>query len=247
MFVGTFLVFSDYQKPAIRLASLMQLPVTFVWTHDSVALGADGPTHQPIEHLAALRALPGFSVIRPAEARETAAAWAAALQSGAPCGLILARQGVPVLDETPQTIREGVRRGAYLVGTKYSEPDVIIIATGSELELALTAQAQLAGEGTRANVVSMPCREWFENQDREYRDSVLPRTVTARVAVEAASAFGWRDLIGADGETVTIDRFGLSAPAEDALRETGMTPEAVVSAAKSTISRSTPIPTLINS
>lgn len=247
MFVGTFLVFSDYQKPAIRLASLMQLPVTFVWTHDSVALGADGPTHQPIEHLAALRALPGFSVIRPAEARETAAAWAAVLQSGAPCGLVLARQGVPVLDEAPAAVKEGVRRGAYIVGTKHDEPDVIIIATGSELELALTAQAQLAEEGTKARVVSMPCREWFEKQDRNYRDSVLSPAITARVAVEAASAFGWRDLIGSDGETVTIDRFGLSAPAEDALRETGMTPEAVVTAAKATISRTSAVRDYANS
>lgn len=247
MFVGTFLVFSDYQKPAIRLASLMQLPVTFVWTHDSVALGADGPTHQPIEHLAALRALPGFSVIRPAEARETAAAWATVLQSNAPCGLVLARQGVPVLDEAPAAVMEGVRRGAYVVGQKHDKPDVIIIATGSELELALKAQAQLEEEGTLANVVSMPCREWFESQDRDYRDSVLPPSITARVAVEAASAFGWRDLIGADGETVTIDRFGLSAPAEDALRETGMTPEAVVAAAKYTISRSTSAPSYVSS
>jgi transketolase len=247
MFVGTFLVFSDYQKPAIRLASLMQLPVTFVWTHDSVALGADGPTHQPIEHLAALRALPGFSVIRPAEARETAAAWAAALQSEAPCGLVLARQGVPVLEESPETIKEGVRRGAYVVGTKHESPDVILIATGSELELALAAQSILAEEGTSASVVSMPCREWFEKQDRDYRDSILPPAVTARVAVEAASAFGWRDLIGAEGETVTIDRFGLSAPAEDALRETGMTVQAVVAAAKSTISQSSTVPSLTNS
>jgi transketolase len=247
MFVGTFLVFSDYQKPAIRLAALMQLPVTFVWTHDSVALGADGPTHQPIEHLAALRALPGFSVIRPAEALETAAAWAAALQSGAPCGLVLGRQGVPVLNESPEAVREGMRRGAYLVGTKHAEPDVIIIATGSELELALAAQAELINEGTRANVVSMPCREWFETQDRDYRESILPAAVTARVAVEAASSFGWRDFVGSDGETVTIDRFGLSAPAEDALRETGMTTEAVVAAAKTTLSRSSSARTYINS
>jgi transketolase len=188
-FAGTFLVFSDYQRPAIRLAALMKLPVTYIWSHDSVALGQDGPTHQPIEHLAALRAVPGFSVIRPADANETVAAWEAVLIADSPAGLVLGRQGVPVLPLSRDAVRKGVRRGAYVVREAKSAV-AMIIATGSELELALAAAEAANAEGVAVRVVSMPCREWFDAQDAAYRESVLPRSLTARVVVEAAASFG---------------------------------------------------------
>ena len=231
-FAGTFLVFSDYQKPAIRLASLMQLPVTYLWSHDSVALGSDGPTHQPIEHLAALRAIPGFAVVRPSDAVETAAAWLAILQRNAPTGLVLARQPLPVAATAASTVYEGVARGAYIV-LDAEEPEVIVIATGSEVTLALQAAALLSD--VRVRVVSMPSREWFAEQDAAYRDSVIPAAVTARVIVEAATSFGWHDLAGPTGEIVGIDVFGLSAPAEDALRARGMTTDRVIAAITTTI------------
>lgn len=227
-FAGTFLVFSDYQRPSLRLAALMRLPVIHIWSHDSVALGADGPTHQPIEHLAALRAMPGLTVVRPADATETAAAWAAALGHRGPVGLVLARQGLPVLPTAPATVREGVARGAYPVA---DGTDVLLLASGSEVALALAARENLAGQGVSARVVSVPSKEWFLAQDRAYRDSVLPPAVRARVVVEAASPFGWHDLLGEAGTTVTIDDFGLSASAGDALEAKGMTVEAVTTAA----------------
>ncbi|QQN79050.1 transketolase family protein [Streptomyces sp. XC 2026] len=231
-FAGTFLVFSDYQRPSLRLAALMRLPVIHVWSHDSVALGADGPTHQPVEHLAALRAMPGLTVVRPADATETAAAWLAALGHRGPVGLVLARQGLPVLPTPAPAVREGVARGAYVVA---DGTDVLLLASGSEVALALTARETLAAQGVSARVVSVPAKEWFLAQDREYRDRVLPPAVRARVVVEAASPFGWHDLLGEAGTTVTIDDFGLSAPAGEALEAKGMTPQAVVTAALASI------------
>jgi transketolase len=225
-FAGTFLVFSDYQKPAVRLAALMQLPVTYLWSHDSVALGADGPTHQPIEHLAALRALPGFAVVRPADGNETAAAWLAVVERGAPAGIVLARQPLPVADVPLDTVRQGVRRGAYVV-RDVADPEVVVVATGSEVALALAAAA-VSDRAVR--VVSMPCREWFAEQDAAYREAVLPSAVTARVVVEAAATFGWEGVAGPDGVVVGIDEFGVSAPAEDALVARGMTVERVAAA-----------------
>ena len=229
-FAGTFLVFSDYQRPSIRLAALMQLPVTYVWSHDSVALGSDGPTHQPIEHLASLRAIPGFSVVRPADAAETAAAWLVILERGGPAGLVLARQPLPVASTPAAHVLEGVRRGAYVV-QDVAEPEVIVVATGSEVSLALEAAAL---SDRRVRVVSMPSREWFAEQSQEYRESVIPTSITARVVVEAATGFGWHDLAGPAGVIVGIDEFGLSAPAADALRARGMTTDRVLDAITTT-------------
>nr|WP_326812702.1 transketolase [Streptomyces scopuliridis] len=233
-FAGTFLVFSDYERPSLRLASLMRLPVVHVWTHDSVALGADGPTHQPVEHLASLRAMPGLSVVRPADAAETAAAWLTALGRPGPVGLVLARQALPVLPTPADAVREGVARGAYVVaGADDTDgaADVLLLASGSEVSLALGARKALAGRGITARVVSVPCKDWFAEQDAAYRDAVLPPAVRARVVVEAASVFGWHDLLGDAGRAVTIDGFGTSASASDAMTAMGMTEEAVVTAA----------------
>ncbi|MFZ6990597.1 transketolase [Curtobacterium sp. RRHDQ66] len=230
-FAGTFLVFSDYQKPAIRLAALMQLPVTYLWSHDSVALGADGPTHQPVEHLAALRALPGFAVVRPADANETAAAWLAILERDAPAGLVLARQPLPVAQTTVAAVRKGVARGAYVIRDDEGA-DVVIVATGSEVALALSAADAV---GLPVRVVSMPSREWFAEQDEEYRERVLPSDRTARVVVEAASSFGWEGIAGPHGMVVGIDGFGLSAPADQALTARGMTVEHVVDAIRTVV------------
>jgi len=228
VFAGTFLVFSDYQRPAIRLAALMGLPVTYLWSHDSVALGQDGPTHQPIEHLASLRAIPGFAVVRPADANETVAAWSAVLESEGPAGLVLGRQGVPVLDIPLDVVRDGVRRGAYVVRDD-ADALATIIATGSEVALALEA-AEAADVPVR--VVSMPSREWFAAQSPEYRERVLPAAHAARVVVEAASSFGWHDLAGPGGVIVSIDEFGLSAPADQALAARGMTVDRVLAAVR---------------
>ncbi|MGW6604357.1 transketolase family protein [Streptomyces sp. NPDC055036] len=233
-FAGTFLVFSDYERPSLRLASLMRLPVVHVWTHDSVALGADGPTHQPVEHLASLRAMPGLSVVRPADAAETAAAWLSALGRPGPVGLVLARQALPVLPTATDAVRTGVARGAYVVagaGDPDGAVDVLLLASGSEVSLALSARETLAGSGITARVVSVPCKDWFAEQDAAYRDSVLPPAVRARVVVEAASVFGWHDLLGDAGRAVTVDGFGTSASASDAMTAMGMTEEAVVAAA----------------
>jgi transketolase len=230
---GTFLQFSDYMRPAVRLASLMNIPTIYVWTHDSIGLGEDGPTHQPIEHLAALRAIPHLSVVRPGDANETAYAWHTILSRAAgsgPVGLILTRQGIPVLEGTSQ---EGVTKGGYVLGGRPAEePDVILIGTGSELQLAVDAQKILADKGIQASVVSMPCVEWFESQPVDYRDSVLPPTVSARVAVEAAVAQSWYKLVGDTGEIVSIEHYGESADAKTLFREFGFTPEAVVAAAE---------------
>ncbi|MBU3685258.1 MAG: transketolase [Mycobacteriaceae bacterium] len=233
---GTFLQFADYMRPAVRLAALMDIDPIYVWTHDSIGLGEDGPTHQPIEHLAALRAIPNLSVVRPADPNETAFAWRTILSREAtngPVGLILTRQGVPVLEGTS---REGVTRGGYaLGGTDPADADVIIIATGSEVQLAVAASAILAERDIRAAVVSMPCVEWFESQPQEYRDSVLPPDVPARVAVEAGIAQSWYKFVGDTGEIISIEHYGASADDKTLFREFGFTPEAVVAAAERAI------------
>lgn len=230
---GTFLQFSDYMRPAVRLASLMNIDTIYVWTHDSIGLGEDGPTHQPIEHLAALRAIPNLSVVRPGDPNETTYAWQTVLARGAssgPVGLILTRQGIPVLEGTSA---EGVAKGGYVLGGATDEnPDVVIIGTGSELQLAVDAKKLLADKGITARVVSMPCVEWFEAQPVEYRDSVLPPTVSARVAVEAGVAQSWYKLVGDTGEIVSIEHYGESADYKTLFREFGFTPEAVVAAAE---------------
>ncbi|AGL26932.1 transketolase [Mycobacterium tuberculosis CAS/NITR204] len=234
---GTFLQFSDYMRPAVRLAALMDIDTIYVWTHDSIGLGEDGPTHQPIEHLSALRAIPRLSVVRPADANETAYAWRTILarrNGSGPVGLILTRQGVPVLDGTDA---EGVARGGYVLSDAGGlqpgeEPDVILIATGSEVQLAVAAQTLLADNDILARVVSMPCLEWFEAQPYEYRDAVLPATVSARVAVEAGVAQCWHQLVGDTGEIVSIEHYGESADHKTLFREYGFTAEAVAAAAE---------------
>ncbi|MFV8315993.1 transketolase [Mycobacterium sp. 23] len=231
---GTFLQFSDYMRPAVRLASLMDIDTIYVWTHDSVGLGEDGPTHQPIEHLSALRAIPNLSVVRPADANETAYAWRTVLARGngsGPVGLILTRQNVPVLDGTDL---DGVARGGYVLGGTEGdeEPDVVLIATGSEVQLAVEAKKLLADKDILARVVSMPCVEWFESQPSEYRDSVLPPSVSARVAVEAGVAQSWHKLVGDTGKIVSIEHFGESADYKTLFREYGFTAEAVAAAAE---------------
>lgn len=234
---GTFLQFSDYMRPAVRLAALMDIDTIYVWTHDSIGLGEDGPTHQPIEHLSALRAIPRLSVVRPADANETAYAWRTILarrNGSGPVGLILTRQGVPVLDGTDA---EGVARGGYVLSDAGGlqpgeEPDVILIATGSEVQLAVAAQTLLADNDILARVVSMPCLEWFEAQPYEYRDAVLPPTVSARVAVEAGVAQCWHQLVGDTGEIVSIEHYGESADHKTLFREYGFTAEAVAAVAE---------------
>jgi transketolase len=236
---GTFLVFSDYMRPAVRLAALMKLPVVYVWTHDSIGLGEDGPTHQPIEHLTALRAIPGLSVVRPADANETAWAWRIALEhNNRPTALALSRQNLPVLDRTEYAAADGVAKGGYVLAESSTAiPQVILIATGSEVSIALVARERLEAEGFGARVVSMPCREWFDEQDAAYRQTVLPPTVKARVSVEAGIAMSWRDLIGDTGESVSIEHYGASASASVLYEKFGFTPDNVVAAAHATLDR----------
>ena len=233
---GTFLQFADYMRPSVRLAALMNIDPIYVWTHDSIGLGEDGPTHQPVEHLAALRAIPRLAVVRPADANETAFAWRTILEHGAtsgPVGLILTRQNVPVLEHTDAA---GVARGGYILGDDGGdEPDVVLIATGSEVQLAVEAAKQLAERDIVARVVSMPCMEWFEAQPAEYRDSVLPPAVSARVAVEAGIAQCWHKLVGDTGEIISLEHFGESADDKTLFREFGFTAEAVAAAAERTI------------
>jgi transketolase len=212
---GTFLTFSDYMRGAVRVAALSQLPVTYVWTHDSIGLGEDGPTHQPIEHLAALRAMPGLDVVRPADANETAAAWFTILgHTDRPAALALTRQNVPVFPRGEDGFAEtsDVHRGGYvLIDAEGGAPDVVLIATGSEVQLAVEARTLLAEKGVQARVVSMPCQEWFEDQDQSYRDTVIPPIVKARVSVEAGVKQGWREYVGDHGRIVSIDTYGASA------------------------------------
>ncbi|PTQ55003.1 MAG: Transketolase [Hydrogenibacillus schlegelii] len=238
---GTFFVFSDYLRPAMRLSALMGVPVLYVLTHDSIAVGEDGPTHQPIEHLASLRAMPNLFVFRPADANETAAAYAAALAAPkTPSALVLSRQGLPVLPETAERAMEGVRRGGYVLyeaGFRRDRPRVIFIATGSEVALARQAAERLFGEGVGVRVVSLPCWELFEAQPDDYRRAVLPPEVRARVTVEMASPFGWERYAGEAGVIVGIDRFGASAPGEVLVERFGFTAERLVAAAREALRR----------
>jgi transketolase len=242
-FGGTFLTFSDYMRPSVRLAAIMQLPVTYVWTHDSIGLGEDGPTHQPIEHLAALRGIIGLDVVRPGDANEVTACWQAILEhADRPAGLALSRQNLPVFPRGEEGFSDtsNVHRGGYvLLDTDGGLPDVVIIATGSELQLAVAARNQLAEDGVRARVVSMPCREWFEEQEPSYRESVIPPPVKARVSVEAGIAQGWRELVGDHGRIVSIDQYGHSAEYSRIFTEYGMTADAVTSAAHDSIAAAT--------
>ncbi|MQA95807.1 MAG: transketolase [Streptosporangiales bacterium] len=236
---GTFLVFSDYMRPSVRLAALMGLPVTYVWTHDSIGLGEDGPTHQPVEHLWALRAIPGLDMVRPADANETAVAWRTVLeQTERPVGLALTRQNLPVFDRERLGSAEGVTKGAYVLAEASSgRPEVIIIGTGSEVAIALEARDRLEAGGTPTRVVSMPCVEWFNAQDEAYRREVLPPEVRARVSVEAGIAMGWREFVGPHGESVGLEHYGASAPYQRLYEEFGITPDAVVEAARSSLAK----------
>ncbi|KRB73971.1 transketolase [Nocardioides sp. Root190] len=240
VFGGTFLTFSDYMRGAVRVASLMKAPVIYVWTHDSIGLGEDGPTHQPIEHVASLRAMPGLDVVRPADANETAAVWLQVLRNtDRPAGLILSRQNVPTFPRGAEgfATTEDVAKGGYvLIDAEGGEPDVVLLATGSEVQLAVTAREQLKTEGVNARVVSLPCLEWFDAQTQAYRDAVIPPTVKARVSVEAGVKQGWREYVGDAGRIVSIDHYGASADAGTLFRQFGFTPEAVVAAAKESIS-----------
>ena len=237
---GTFLIFSDYMRPAVRLAALMRTDAYYVWTHDSIGLGEDGPTHQPVEQLAALRAIPGTSIIRPADANETAAAWRAALlYPESPKGLALSRQNLPVLPGTKEHATEGVARGAYvLVAGSKPVPDVILLGTGSEVQLAIEAAERLEQEGIAARVVSVPCLDWFAEQDADYQEAVLPQAVTARVSVEAGLALPWWRFLGSHGRAVSLEHFGASAPYQKLFEEFGITTEAVVAAAHDSLTAS---------
>jgi transketolase len=244
---GTFLVFSDYMRPAVRLAAIMGLPVTFVWTHDSIGLGEDGPTHQPVEHLWALRAIPGLDIVRPADANETTVAWRTILsQPDRPAGLCLSRQNLPVLDRgaaeaSPGGVlasAEGTARGGYILAEAAGgEPQVILIATGSEVQIALAARERLAQDAIPARVVSMPCVEWFTAQKSSYQEQVLPSRVRARVCVEAGVALGWRAFAGDAGECVSLEHFGASADYQVLYEKFGFTAERVAAAARASLAK----------
>jgi len=236
---GTFLVFSDYMRPAVRLAALMKIPVIYVWTHDSIGLGEDGPTHQPVEHLSALRAIPGLDVVRPADANETAMAWRLALEhTDRPTALCLTRQNLPVLDRSVFASAENAGKGGYILkDASNQQPQVILIGTGSELQLCVAAQERLEAEGTPTRVVSMPCQEWFRAQDSAYRQQVLPSGVKARVSVEAGIAMSWHDLVGEYGECVSLEHYGASAPYQVIFEQFGFTADRVVAAAHAALAR----------
>jgi transketolase len=236
---GTFLIFSDYMRPPVRLSSLMKIPSIFVWTHDSIGLGGDGPTHQPIEQLASLRAIPGLAVVRPADANEVAAAWRATLEvKDAPVALVLSRQNLPVQDPAVAGQVGNVSRGAYVLAEASSGlPDVILVATGSEVGLAMSAREQLEADGTATRVVSMPCLEWFRAQDRAYQQQVLPPDIKARVSIEAGVAQGWREIVGEAGEIISIEHFGASAEGSVLFEQFGFTTDRVVAAAHAAMDR----------
>ncbi len=236
-FGGTFLVFSDYMRGAVRLAALMNIPSIFVWTHDSIGLGEDGPTHQPVEHLASLRLIPNLAIVRPADANETAIAWREAISRRKPVGFALSRQNLPVLDREKFASAEGVAKGAYIVSDSPEKPDVIIIATGSEVAIAIAASELLHLKSVTARVVSAPCLEWFEEQSDSYKESVLPKEITARVSVEAGVGAGWHKYVGDKGEIVSLEHFGASASAGELFKEYGFTPENIAGAAMRTIAR----------
>ncbi|VXB50224.1 Transketolase [Nocardioides sp. AX2bis] len=239
VFGATFLTFSDYMRPSVRLAALMGLPVTYVWTHDSIGLGEDGPTHQPVEHLAALRAIPGLDVVRPADANETAAAWKTVLEhTDRPAGIVLTRQNVRTFPRDAEGFSDtsNVHRGGYVLrDVEGGAPDVVLIGTGSEVQLAVEASDLLAADGVRARVVSMPCREWFDEQEASYRETVIPPTVKARVSVEAGIKLGWREVVGDHGRSVSIETYGASADYERLYTEYGITARAVADAAHDSI------------
>ena len=234
---GTFFMFSDYERSAVRLAALMQIPNLYVWSHDSVAVGEDGPTHQPVEHLASFRAIPQLEVARPADAYETAEAYRYFFEkkNTLPTAMVLTRQGVPVLAETAEKAKDGVKKGAYVLVDTEGTPDVIIMATGSEVQWAVSAAKTLAGEGIKARVVSVPCVEWFEEQDAEYKEAVLPAAVKARVSVEAGVAMPWYKYLGSYGKPVSIEQFGLQGDGAQNMIDLGITAEHVVEAAKASI------------
>jgi transketolase len=231
VFGGTFAVFSDYMRPSVRLAALMDIPTTFVWTHDSIGLGEDGPTHQPIEHFAALRAIPNFAVIRPADGNEVREAWKAILQRKKPAGLLLSRQNLRTVDRTTHASAAGLHQGAYILKEATAAPKVVIIATGSEVSLALDAHTQLEADGIPTQVVSAPCLEWFAEQPESYRAKVLPSSAL-RVSVEAGIAQGWREYVGDKGVIISLDHYGASAGAATLFSEFGFTPENIVTKVK---------------
>jgi transketolase len=230
-FGGTFAVFSDYMRPAVRLAAIMDIPSTFIWTHDSIGVGEDGPTHQPIEHLAALRAIPNFAVIRPADANEVAEAWKSVIKRNKPAGLFLSRQNLRTVDRTTHGALSGVDKGAYILKEASSEAKVTIIATGSEVGIALDAQIALESAGIATRVVSAPCLEWFNEEPMSYRDSVLPRN-SLRVSIEAGIAQGWREYVGDSGLIISLDHWGASASANKLFTEFGLTADRVVADVK---------------
>jgi transketolase len=227
-FVGTFLVFSDYMRPAVRLAALMNLGVTYVWTHDSIGLGEDGPTHQPVEHIAALRAIPNLSVIRPADANEVAQAWRVVLSREEPSALLLSRQNLPVFDRNIFASARGVEKGAYVLKEASASPKAILIATGSEVSLAVSAQAILESKGVPTRVVSAPCLEWFDRESQAYKDEVLPKSVTIKISVEAGISQGWREYVGDQGFSISLEHFGASASASILFKQFGFTAERIV-------------------
>jgi transketolase len=235
-FAGTFAVFSDYMRPAVRLAALMKLPSTFVWTHDSIGLGEDGPTHQPVEHFAALRAIPDFDVIRPADANEVAAAWRVIIQRRRACGILLSRQNLPVFDRSQFGSVDGVARGAYILKEASSTAQVIMMATGSEVALAVTSAQALEASGISTRVVSVPCFEWFNEQTQAYKDEVLPPSIKARVSIEAGIAQGWRDYVGDSGASISLEHYGASAGATVLFKEFGFTVENVIATVKKVLS-----------
>ena len=231
-FAGTFAVFSDYMRPSVRLAALMKLPSIFVWTHDSIGLGEDGPTHQPVEHFAALRAIPDFDVIRPADANEVAAAWRVIIKRRKACGILLSRQNLPVFDRLKSGAIEGVERGAYVLKEASAAPVLILMATGSEVALAVKSAEVLEESGIATRVISIPCFEWFNEQTQAYKDQVLPPSVKARISIEAGIAQGWRDYVGDGGASISLEHYGASAGADVLFKEFGFTVENVVSTAK---------------
>jgi transketolase len=232
-FGATFLIFSDYQKPAIRLASLMQLPVIYVWSHDSIGLGEDGPTHQPVEQLWSLRSIPGFKVVRPCDANEVSQAWLKIIRDKKPAGIVLTRQNIPTLDRQIYASEIGVSKGGYILSeAQNGRPDLILIATGSEVQLALDAQKVLEDAKVFARVVSMPCVEWFLEQDQKYRDEVLPADIRKRIAIEAGSTIGWYRFVGTEGAVIGLDHYGASSKPDILFKEYGLSVENIIATAK---------------
>jgi transketolase len=233
-FGGTFLIFSDYCRPAIRIAALSHIPSIFVLTHDSIGLGEDGPTHQPIEHLASLRAMPNILVLRPADANEVSWAWKAALKhKDGPSLIVLTRQSLPTFERTKNNDASAVEKGAYILSDSKKEiPDLILMGSGSEVQLAMNAQHELAKENIDSRVISMPSWELFEAQDQAYKERILPKSVKARISIEAASTFGWQKWVGSEGKTIGVDHFGASAPYEEIYEHFGLTTERLVEEAR---------------